>query len=200
MKKQWNPLYQLRQLYHWTMKWAEHPKAEPFLGVFSMVEGIFFPIPVDPFLLAMSAGQPKRSLRFAAIASIGSVVGGTIGYYLGYFFWDHIKEIVFTYMFAEDNFNAVAVKFQQDAFVAVFLASFTPIPYKVFAVAGGVFNINVGTFILASVIGRSLRFFVIGLMFYYWGASIRDYIEKHFDKLTIGLGVLCLVVFAYYRF
>ena len=154
MEKRWNPLYQLRRLYHWTMRWAEHPKAEPALGLFSMVEGIFFPIPVDPFLLAMSAGKPKRSLRFAAIASLGSVVGGTIGYYLGYLFWDQISDFVFTYFFAQEKFNAVAVKFQNDAFLAVFLASFTPIPYKVFAVAGGVFQINVGIFILASIITR----------------------------------------------
>ena len=200
MEKRWNPLYQLRRLYHWTMRWAEHPKAEPALGLFSMVEGIFFPIPVDPFLLAMSAGKPKRSLRFAAIASLGSVVGGTIGYYLGYLFWDQISDFVFTYFFAQEKFNAVAVKFQNDAFLAVFLASFTPIPYKVFAVAGGVFQINVGIFILASIIGRSLRFFVIGLMFYFWGASIRDFIERHFDRLTIALAVICLIVFVYYRF
>ncbi|MBC85963.1 MAG: cytochrome B [Bdellovibrionaceae bacterium] len=195
----WNPIRQLRLLYLWTMKWAEHPKAEPALGIFSMIEGIFFPIPIDPFLLAMSAGKPKRSLRFAAIASIGSVIGGTIGYYVGYLFWDHLKEFFFTYFFPAEKFDAVALKFQTDAFLAVFLASFTPIPYKVFAVAGGVFQINIWTFVTASIVGRSLRFFVIGFLFYYWGAPIRDYIERHFDRLTIALGVICVALFVIYR-
>lgn len=189
-----SPLKMIRELYDWTMRWSNHPRATWALGFFSMIEGIFFPIPIDPFLFAVSAGTPKKSFHFATIAALTSVVGGTIGYMIGLYFWDSIKDLFFTYMFTVEKFAVVEQKFHDDAFLAVFLASFTPIPYKVCAVAAGVFKISLSTFIISSILGRCLRFYVIAFLFYFWGAPIRDFIEKHFNKLTIAIGVLCVAV------
>lgn len=189
MTRALNPLYQIRRLYDWTMKWSDHPSASWALGVFSTVEGIFFPIPIDPFLLALSAGNPKKSLKYAAIAAGTSIIGGSIGYLLGYWLWEHMQDFFFQNIFAENKFSVVIKQFQDNAFVAIFLASFTPIPYKVFALAGGVAHINFLTFVFASILGRSLRFFSIGILFYFWGASIKTFIEKHFNALTVVLSI-----------
>ncbi len=200
MKTTFNPLFQLRRLYHWTMSWSNRPGAAWALGILSTVEGIFFPIPVDPFLLALSASQPKKSLKYAAIAAFCSVLGGSIGYLLGALFWEASQDLFFTYVMSPNKFAVVIEQFQSNAFLAVFLASFTPIPYKIFAIAGGVAGIGLPVFVLASVVGRSLRFFLIGILFYFWGASIRDYIEKHFNALSLALGFILIVVVLYFKF
>ncbi len=179
-----NPLYQLRRLYDWTMKWSEHPRGTWALAALSTVEGIFFPIPVDPFLVAMGAAKPKKSLKYAFIAAMASILGGSIGYLLGFMFWEATQGFFFTYFFKPETFDLVIEQFKNNAFIAVFMASFTPIPYKVFAVAGGVAHINYLTFFFASLIGRSMRFFLIGGFLYFYGPKIRNYLDKHFDRIT----------------
>ena len=196
MDKVKNPLAYIRQLYDWTLKWAEHPKSVFFLGIFSTIEGIFFPIPVDPFLLAMGASKPKKAIHFALIASFSSVIGGLIGYSLGFWFWEATSPLFFKYIAGPESFQVVVNQFQDNAFMAIFLAGFTPIPYKVFAIAGGVAKISLYDFILGSLLGRSLRFLVFGISLFFWGPSIREYIEKHFNKLTVVLGLLVLIGFA----
>jgi membrane protein YqaA with SNARE-associated domain len=195
-----NPLYQLRRLYDWTMRWSEHPKGAWALAALSTVEGIFFPIPVDPFLVAMGAARPKKSLKYAFIAAMFSILGGSIGFMLGYLFWDYSKEFFFAYFFKPEAFEMVIQQFKDNAFVAVFMASFTPIPYKVFAVAGGVAHISFLTFFLASLVGRSLRFFLIGGVLYFYGPKIREYLDKYFDRITIISSVVLVAGYLVYKY
>lgn len=194
-----NPLYQLRRLYDWTMKWAQHPKGTWALSILSATEGIFCPIPIDPFLIAMGASRPRKALFYAMVASVSSVVGGTIGYFLGLWFWDSTKEFFFEFVFTVENFKEVTQLFTDNAFWAVFVAGFTPIPYKVFAIAAGVANINLGVFVVASLISRSLRFLLIGGLLYVWGPQIRVFIERYFEKLTIGFTIVLIVFYIIYR-
>ncbi|MBT4762863.1 MAG: DedA family protein [Bdellovibrionaceae bacterium] len=194
-----NPLYQLRRLYDWTMNWSEHPHGVWALGALSAVEGIFFPIPVDPFLIAMGAAKPKKSLWYSLVAAMASIIGGSIGYLLGFMFWEYTQDFFFTYFFKPDTFELVIKQFQDNAFVAVFMASFTPIPYKVFAVAGGVAHISYLTFFAASLIGRSMRFFLIGGFLYFYGPSIRKYLDKHFDRITIVTCVVLVLGYGFYK-
>lgn len=194
-----NPLYQLRRLYDWTMKWAQHPKGTWALSILSATEGIFCPIPIDPFLIAMGASRPRKALFYAMVASVSSVVGGTIGYFLGLWFWDSTKEFFFEFVFTVQNFKEVTQLFTDNAFWAVFVAGFTPIPYKVFAIAAGVANINLGVFVVASLISRSLRFLLIGGLLYVWGPQIRVFIERYFEKLTIGFTIVLIVFYIIYR-
>lgn len=194
-----NPLYQLRRLYDWTLKWADHPSAVWILGVLSAIEGIFFPIPIDPYLLALSASKPKKSLTYAGIATLTSVVGGTMGYFVGVMFWDMTQDFFFTYIMSPAKFDLVLDKFQENAFLAIFIAGFTPIPYKVFAISAGVASIGLPTFIVASLFGRSLRFFAIGILFFFWGKEIKLQIEKHFNKLSIALGIAIVVFILYFK-
>ena len=194
-----NPLYQLRRLYDWTMKWAQHPKGTWALSILSATEGIFCPIPIDPFLIAMGASRPRKALFYAMVASVSSVVGGTIGYFLGLWFWDSTKEFFFEFVFTVENFKEVTQLFTDNAFWAVFVAGFTPIPYKVFAIAAGVANINLGVFVVASLISRSLRFLLIGGLLYVWGPQIRVFIERYFEKLTIGFTLVLIVFYIIYR-
>lgn len=195
----WNPIYYIRALYDWTLKWAEHPKSELALGVFSSIEGIFFPIPIDPFLVAMGASQHKKALRFAMIAALASVVGGSIGYILGFWFWESTREVFYHYVFTQDKLDVVIQKFHENAFLAIFLAGFTPIPYKVFAIAAGIAQISVWDFVLGSLLGRSLRFLFIGGLLYKWGPEIRHYIDKHFNRLTYGFGALAILAYVVYK-
>lgn len=194
-----NPLYQLRRLYDWTMKWAQHPKGTWALSILSATEGIFCPIPIDPFLIAMGASRPRKALFYAMVASVSSVVGGTIGYFLGLWFWDSTKDFFFEFVFTIENFKEVTQLFTDNAFWAVFVAGFTPIPYKVFAIAAGVANINLGVFVVASLISRSLRFLLIGGLLYVWGPQIRVFIERYFEKLTIGFTLVLIVFYIIYR-
>lgn len=195
-----NPLYYFRRVYDWTMRWAEHPKGTYALALLSAIEGIFCPIPIDPFLLAMCAARPKKSLFYSGVASIFSVLGGSIGYFLGLWAWSLFSPFFFQYLFSPSAFDQVISMFNNNAFLAIFLASFTPIPYKVFAVAGGVAQIDFWTFLLASLIGRSMRFFTMGIMLYFWGPPIRNFIERNFEKLTVALCGLLVAVYIIYRF
>jgi len=195
----WNPITPIRSLYNWTLKWSDHPKSEIYLAIFSSVEGIFFPIPVDPFLIAMGASNHKKAIRFSMIAAVASVVGGSIGYSLGFWFWESAQSFFQHYIFTGEKLELVIQKFNDNAFLAIFLAGFTPIPYKVFAIAAGIAKINIPIFLLGSLLGRSLRFLVIGIMLYKWGPEIRVYIEKHFNRLTYGLGGFAIFGYIVYK-
>jgi len=194
-----NPLFQLKRLYHWTMKWAAHPKSLPALAILAWSEGCFNPIPVDPFLVAMGTAQPRKSLKFSAVASVFSVLGGLTGFLLGFWFWQSTQVFFFEYIIAQENFLKASSYFQDNALITLFIASFTPIPYKVFALAAGVAHISLPLFFLVSLVGRSLRFFLLGGLLYFWGPPIRNFIEKYFETLTILLALICLTAYLTYR-
>ena len=187
----------IRRLYDWILHWADTPYGERALFVIAFAESSFFPLPPDPLLLALCLGAPKRAFRFAAVCTAGSVLGGLLGYAIGAGGWSVAQDWFFTYVpgVSPDAFENVRAFYDQYGFAAVFMAGLTPIPYKVFTLASGVFGINLGIFAAASVLSRGLRFFVIGGLIYKFGPSVGRFIDKHFDRLAILFGVLLVAGF-----
>ncbi len=185
----------MRKLYEWVLSWAESKFSSFFLALLSLSEAIFFPIPPDVLLIALCMGNPKKSLYFALVASVFSVLGGVLGYVLGYFAWENLKHLFLNVVFSEDAFNRVARMYDEHSFIAIFTAGFTPIPYKVFTISAGVFAINFTAFLVASAISRSLRFFIVAGLIYIYGERIRTFIDEHFNKLTVAFAILLLLGF-----
>ena len=183
----------LRRLYNWTIGWADRPGGSWALFFIAFVESSFFPIPPDVLLIALCVGAAKKSFRFALICSVGSVLGGMFGYLIGYVAWHAVKGVFIPYVFSQAIFDKVQVLYQQNAFLSVLTAAFTPVPYKVFTVAAGVFEVNFWTLVSASVLGRSARFFLVGGVLFYYGPPVKALLEKYFDwfawaLLALGIG------------
>jgi membrane protein YqaA with SNARE-associated domain len=190
----------LRRLYDWTISLASGRHALWALAIVAFIESSVFPIPPDVLLLALAVGSPQRSLWFAAVTSAGSVLGGMIGYWIGYSAWHAVKGFFIPYVFPQAAFDRVQELYQGNAFLAILSAAFTPIPYKVFTIAAGVFEVGFLTLIIASTIGRSARFFMVGGAIYLFGAKVKILIEKYFDWLAWGLLILGITGFVALKF
>lgn len=189
----------MRDLYHWVLRWADHRHNTKALAVIATIESIFFPIPVDALLLAMGTSRPKLGIKYAFIATSFSVLGGLAGYALGAIFWEATSQFFFQYVFSEQMFEVVMQKFRENAFGSIFVASFTPIPFKVFTVAGGAAELSLVSFTTAAILGRGMRFFLLGGLFYYFGEKIRSFIEQYFEKLIVGFTILLFLGLAFYK-
>jgi len=183
----------LKKLYDWVIHWADTKYGVPVMAFIAFIESSFFPVPPDPLLMALGLGKPKKAILYAIICSISSIAGGIVGYLIGWTIWESVSGFFFTYLFSPDTFNYVGEKYNENAFLAILGAAFTPIPYKVFTITAGVFKINLATFILASSIGRSARFLIEGSLIYFFGEKIRDFIEKYLNLLSIIFFILLLV-------
>ena len=192
----------VRRLYDWVLHWAHTPYGMPALMLLTFAESSFFPIPPDPLLIALCIAAPRRSLTFAAAATVASVIGGLAGYGIGFAGWHIAQDFFFTYVpgVTPEAFERVQVLYDRWDFGAIFLAGLTPIPYKVFTLSAGVFNTSLPVFVVASVLSRGLRFFVVALLIYRYGAPISDFIDRHFNRLTIAFGALIVVGFAVIQF
>ena len=181
-----------KKLYDWVLHWAETPYGPLALFLLALAESSFFPIPPDPLLIALCLGAIKKSWRFAFYASMASVIGGMIGYLIGYAVWDLVDSFFFKYIpgFTESLFQSVMDNFHVHGFWYVFLAGFTPIPYKVFTIASGVFKLNFFLFLLASTISRSLRFFLEAGLLRKFGPGIKTFIDKYFNWLALLFFIL----------
>lgn len=189
----------IRQLYDWCMDWAEHKYGPWALALLATIESIFFPIPVDPVLIAMGAAKPKKAIYYATIATAFSVGGGVLGYLLGFWFWDATQGFFFQYVFPEETFNLVLEKFRANAFWAIFLAGFTPIPFKVFTVAAGVAALAWPPFLAGALLGRGIRFGLFGVLLFFFGPSIRRFIDQYFERLTLAVALLIILGLVVYK-
>ncbi len=187
----------LRRLYDWTLSWAESKWGPAALGVIAFTESSFFPVPPDPLLMALTLGKPKRGLYFAALCTACSVLGGIFGYFIGLYLWEALDQFFFQYVpgFTEANFRFVEAKYQENAFLAIFAAAFTPIPYKVFTVASGVFQTGLAVLISASVLGRGARFFLVAGLLRWIGEPAKHFVDRYFNLLTIAFFVLLALGF-----
>lgn len=176
----------MRRLYDWVLHWAETPYGAPALFGLALAESSFFPIPPDPLLIALCLGAPALSLRFAASATIASVVGGIVGYGIGAGAWHLLQDWFFAYVpgVSAESFTRVQGLYDRYDFWAVFMAGLTPIPYKVFTLSAGVFSINFGVFVLASILSRGLRFFLLAGLIFYFGKPITRFIDRYFNLLV----------------
>jgi membrane protein YqaA with SNARE-associated domain len=194
-----NPLALIRWLYDWVLHWAETPYGLPALAVLAFAESSFFPVPPDVLLIALALSLPARALWFAAVCTTASVVGGLFGYLIGHLVWEEVSGFFFTFVFSKETFDFVGTKYNKNAFWAIFTAGLTPIPYKVFTVAAGVFEVDLREFLLASVFGRAGRFFTVAALIRVFGAPIRVFIDKYFNLLSIAFVILLIGGFAVVR-
>ncbi len=184
------PFIYLRRLYDWVLAFAETPYGTRALFLLAVAESSFFPIPPDVLLMALAVAAPSRAFRFAAICSVGSVLGGAIGYLLGLEFYELVGRPIVEFYSAAESYERVQQLYRDWDAIAVAVAGFTPIPYKVFTIAAGAFQINFPTFLLASLVSRSARFFLIGGLIWWLGPQIRVFIERYFNWLTVVFAVL----------
>ncbi len=182
----------IRRLYDWTINWAQTPHSTWALFILAFCESSFFPIPPDVLLMALAVALPIKAFKYALVCSVGSVLGGCFGYLIGYEFFEYVGKPIIGFYNITDVFNTVSAKYQSNAFTAIAIAGFTPIPYKVFTISAGVCKVNLFTLILASALSRSARFFIIAGLFYLFGPKIKTFIEKYFNILTIIFIILLI--------
>ena len=178
----------VKGLYDWVLSWSNHPLGSWALFGIAFTESSCFPIPPDVLQIAMSVSNPAKSLYFALISSIGSIAGGLFGYFIGLrggrpllIKWVNSKKI-----------EMVEAAFQKWGGWAVGVSAFTPIPYKVFTIAAGTFKVDIKTFIIASTIGRAGRFFLVGILFYFFGEEISKLIKEYFNIVSILFAILLI--------
>ena len=187
----------IKKIYDWVISWAESKYAIPALFIIAFAESSFFPIPPDVLLIAMALAKPLSSIWYSTICTLGSVVGALFGYYIGFALWQVVSEYFFKYIpgFTPELFIDICLRYEQYSYVIIFTAAFTPIPYKVFTIAAGVSHISVLPFIFASIIGRGGRFYLVGLLFRFFGASAKKFIDKYLNLLTILVVIIYFVAF-----
>ncbi len=173
-----------KRLYHWVLKWSESRHAGWALFLIAFAESSFFPVPPDVLLLPLCLGDRKKAFKFALICTIGSVLGGIFGYFIGWALREPVAEPFIDLLGLTAQYHHVQVLYEQYAGLAVGAAALTPLPYKLFTISAGVCGINLGVFILASVAFRGLRFFVEAVFIWKFGLRIRKFIERYFWLAT----------------
>ncbi len=185
----------LHRLYAWVMGWLLTPYGVWVLFWVAVAESSVFPIPPDVFLMALCIGSPKRSFHYAGICALGSVLGGILGYGLGFWFMDAVGLRIIELYGLTDKYALVQDLYQQYDAWAVGVAGFTPLPYKVFTITAGAFRLDLPTFVAVSLVSRSARFFLVAGLIYRFGAPIRTFIERYLNYLTIAFLVLLVLGF-----
>jgi membrane protein YqaA with SNARE-associated domain len=184
----------IRRLYDWVLSWADSRHGLTALAVISFAESSFFPIPPDVLQIALSVAKPKLSYLYAAVSAVASVAGGVAGWAIGWGLWHLVSEFFFDYVpgFSHDKFEYVESLYKNNAFASIFAAAFTPIPYKIFTIAAGVFSVPLGTLVLASALGRSTRFFLVATVMRFFGAHAKALLDRYLELATLALGVLLI--------
>lgn len=191
----------IKRIYQWVLGWANTPYGAHALFVLAFIESIFFPIPPDILLIALALGMPSKSFRYALNCTIGSVAGAFIGYAIGHYTWisasgdfTNFANFFFNNIpgFSVGLFNSIKALFNQWDFWVIFTAGFTPVPYKIFTISAGVFDINLLMFFIASLVSRGARFFLVAYLLWRFGASIKRFIERYFNMLALGF-TACLI-------
>jgi len=183
----------IRYLYDWVLGWAETRFGERALFWLAFAESSFFPIPPDVLQIALSVARPVRSFWYAAISSVGSVLGGCAGYLIGLGLFHIIALPVIKFYNQMDNFVYLSAIYNANTFGLVALAGFTPIPYKLFTIAAGVCQVDFTIFLLASALSRSARFFIVAVILYFVGPRAKNFINRYFNLLTIIFGILVIL-------
>ena len=180
----------LHLLYNWTMQLANNPRAIWLLGFVSFIEAIFFPIPPDVLLIPMILANIKRAWLYAFVTTITSVVGGLVGYAIGYLAYEQIAEPLLLSLGKQAAMNLFSISINENGFLIVLTAGISPIPFKVVSVMSGFTQMPVFVFLLSALLGRATRFFVVATLLKYYGEAIKSFIETY-------LGWLFLVFIAF---
>ncbi len=183
-------------LYARAMQWARHRHAPVYLGTMSFAESSFFPVPPDVMLAPMCLAQPERAWRFALLTTITSVAGGLAGYAIGYFAFESLAPWLQTTKYWTSYQTAVQW-FNDYGFWAVFIAGFSPIPYKVFTIAAGALSMALLPFTLASIIGRGARFYLVAGLMKWGGERMETALQRYVDRIgwaTVALAALAIAL------
>lgn len=190
----------LRRLYDWTLEKAAHRHAERWLAFIAFIESSVFPIPPDALLAPMCVAQPKRAFRFAAICTIGSVAGALLGYLIGMFLFDTVGQWVLGLYGLEDKFAGFSSDFNEQGWLIVFLAGFTPLPFKVITIAAGATNMSLAVLLGAAILSRAARFFLVAALLWKFGPPMKKFIEDRFALVTALGGILLVGGFVAIRY
>jgi len=190
----------LRGLKAWVEGFAEKPGAGWALFVIAFAESSFFPIPPDVLLIALAISVPAKSFRYALVCSVGSVLGGMFGYLIGLEFYDLVGRKIIEFYSLQEQYAAVKILYDQNAFLAIAIAGFTPIPYKVFTIAAGAFQVSFATLVYASTVSRPARFYLVAALFFFFGARIKPLIDKYFEALTLAFVILLVAGFVVVKY
>ncbi len=184
----------IRRLYDWVLGWAATPYGALAMILVSFGDSSCFPIPPDPLLMALVLGAPKKAWRFAAMCTVASVLGAMVGWLIGHSFWTAAEHVFIPTLFKCHHFLEVGNRFADNAFLAIFTAAFTPIPFKVFTISAGVYSdlVSFGTLVGASIIGRGARFFLVAGLLYFFGPPMKRFIDRHLEWLTLAFSVLLI--------
>jgi len=182
----------LRKLYDWTIHQSKSKKAPFALFSIAFAESSFFPVPPDVLLIPMVIAERKKWFSYASICTLGSVLGGILGYFIGWGLYESVGKAIVDFYNLEAAVKIVGIKFSENAFLTVFTAAFTPIPYKAITIAGGMFLISLEVLIIASIIGRAARFFLVAGALRIYGKKIQELIEKYFNILSMVFMILLI--------
>lgn len=187
----------VRRMYDWVLHWADTPYGVIALFILAFAESSFFPIPPDVLLIALAISKPQKAFFYALVCSVASLTGGALGYGIGWGVWEAVQGFFYSYIpgFTPERFAEVGSLYEKYNFWVVFTAGFTPIPYKIITISAGVFKINFIVFLIASVIGRSARFFLVSALIYYFGERIKGFIDKYFNLLSLAFVLLLILGF-----
>ena len=188
-----------QRLYKKWLELAAHKSSNFYLGLVSFIESSFFPIPPDAMIIPMVIAKKKEYLKIFFIASIFSVLGGIFGYLIGYLFFDLAMYVIEFYGYQDKVENLKLSMSEGSGFLTwlsiLFLAGFTPLPYKAFTISSGLIAFNLPVFIIVSLISRSLRFFIVAFLSYKFGELFTDFIEKHGSKWFTIIGIIIVIIF-----
>jgi membrane protein YqaA with SNARE-associated domain len=174
----------LRKSYNWFINYAAHPNAVWMLVAVAFAESSFFPIPPDPLFIAMILSNHEHAWRLAGICTMSSVVGGLLGYYIGFTLYESLGEWIISTYGLQASFEKFQHGFQEWGFWIVALKGLTPIPYKVVTIFSGVAKLDLATFITASLLARGFRFFMLASILRYAGPSVRNFIDRNLGLVT----------------
>jgi membrane protein YqaA with SNARE-associated domain len=181
----------LRKLYDWTMNLAAGPRAPWALGAVSFIESSVFPIPPDTLLIPMVIAKRQKAWIYAALCTIMSVLGGMFGYAIGALLFDQLALPILAFYGYADKFASFTERYNEWGVWIVLIAGLTPFPYKVITIASGATGLALPVFMIASVVARGLRFFILAALLYWLGPPIRDFIEKRLGLVfTVAMVVL----------
>jgi membrane protein YqaA with SNARE-associated domain len=180
----------LKRLYEWTLEKAGHRHAERWLGAISFMESSFFPIPPDIMLIPMCLAKPERAFRYAFVCTIASVIGALLGYAIGYFLFETVGQAILNFYGLGERFESFASQFNEQGWIIVLLAGFTPLPFKVITIAAGATTMPLYILIVAAVIARSARFFLVAALLWKFGEPVKRIIDRHFGLLTTVVGIV----------
>ena len=190
----------IKKFYNNALLYLQTKNSWFLLSVLSFLESILFPIPVDVFLAPMIVLNKSRAIFLVTITIIFSVLGGILGYYIGFYFWDIFSyKIVNLHPNFEKHFQSFTEKFNDFGWLIVIIGGFTPLPYKVITISSGILNLNIYLFILFSLISRGARFILVGYLFYKYGLRIKSKLEKNINIISLLL-ILIFLIFLITRY